>query len=146
MLAHQPSGARFGLVVILMAALAANACRFGPGGFGSLPAATASGLSPAASPAVSPTLPGRTAVLNDLVGNVLSGPAGSGKDTPADNGQVLGAGAEVHTGKGSKATVNLSDGSILRLRADTLLTLDQLAGDAAHPFTRLLLALGKAAN
>ena len=141
MLARQPQAARCVLVAILVAALAANACRFGPGGLTNPPTATAS---PApALPAVSATLPGRTAVLNDLVGNVLSGPAGSGKDTPATNGQVLGAGTSVHTGKASKATVNLNDGTILRLRSDTLVTLDQLAGDAANPFTRLLLALGK---
>jgi len=139
MSARQPNAARVGFVAILMAALAANACRFG--GVASVPTATAS---PApASPAVSATLPGRTAVLNDLVGNVLSGPAGSGKDTPASNGQAIGAGSEVHTGKTSKATINLNDGTILRLRADTLVTLDQLAGDALNPFTRLLLALGK---
>ena len=133
------------LITILAAALAANACRFGPGGLTNPPPATAAvTASPAlASPAVSATLPGRTAVLNDLVGNVLSGPAGSGKDTPASNGQTIIAGTSVHTGKASKATVNLNDGTILRLRADTLVTLDQLVGDAVNPFTRVLLALGK---
>ena len=138
MLARQPSAPRWVLVTLLLAAVAADACRFGPGGLSNPPASTAN---PA--PAVSPTLPGRTAVLNDLVGTVLSGPAGGGKDVPATDGQVLSEGAQVQTGKDSKAKINLNDGTILRLRPDTLVTLDRLAGDAANPFTRLLLALGK---
>ena len=141
MLARQPSAPRWVLVTILMSAVAANACRFGPAGLSNPPTATAS---PApATAAASPTLPGRTAVLNDLVGTVLSGPAGGGKDVPATDGQVLSEGAQVHTGKASKAKINLNDGTILRLRSDTLVTLDRLAGDPNSPFTRLLLALGK---
>ncbi len=141
MLARQRNAAHWVLVTILFAALAANACRFGPGGFANPATATAS--SAPATPAVSATLPGRTAVLNDIVGNVLSGPAGGGKDLPVSNGQNLSEGSQVQTGKDSKAKINLSDGTILRLRPDTLVTLDRLAGDPNNPFTRLLLALGK---
>src|SRR5258707_7086903 len=139
--ARQRSAARLVFVTITLAALAANACRFGPGGLPNPATATASQLP--ATPAVSPTLPGRTGVLNDLVGNVQSRPAGGGKDLPATNGQTLGEGSQVHTGAGSKAKITLSDGTILRLRPDTLVTLDRLAGDLNNPFTRLLLALGK---
>jgi ferric-dicitrate binding protein FerR (iron transport regulator) len=141
MLARQPSAPRWALVTILMATVAANACRFGPGGLANAPTHTAS---PApATAAASATLPGRTAVLTDLVGIVLSGPAGGAKDVPAVNGQVLSEGAQVQTGKASKAKINLNDGTILRLRPDTLITLDRLASDLNNPFNRLLLALGK---
>jgi hypothetical protein len=141
MLARQRSAARLVFVSITLAALAANACRFGPGGLPKPATATASHV-PAAL-AVSPTLPGRTAVLNDLVGNVQSRPAGGGKDVPATNGQTLTEGSQVHTGAGAKAKISLSDGTILRLRPDTLVTLDRLTNDPNNPFTRLLLALGK---
>jgi hypothetical protein len=138
--ARQRNAARFVLATIMLAALAANACYFGAGGPASTPTATAT---PPATLAVSPTLPGRTAVLNDLVGNVQSRPAGGGKDVPATNGQTLDEGSQVRTGGGSKAKISLSDGTILRLRPDTLITLDRLIGDPSNPFTRLLLALGK---
>jgi len=141
MLARPPSAPRWILVSILLAALAANACRFGPGGLSNPPTSTTNTVT--ATPAASATLPGRTAVLDDIVGTVLSGPAGSGKDVPATNGQVLSEGAQVQTGKDSKAKINLNDGTILRLRPDTLVTLDRLAGGLSNPFTRLLLAVGK---
>jgi hypothetical protein len=141
MLARLPSAPRWILVTILLAAIAANACRFGPGGLSNPPTSTSNPVS--ATPAASATLPGRTAVLEDIVGTVLSGPAGSGKDVPATNGQVLSEGAQVGTGKDSKARINLNDGTILRLRPNTLVTLDRLAGDLSNPFTRLLLAVGK---
>src|SRR5258708_2641872 len=141
MLARPPSAPHWILLTILLAAMAANACRFGPAGLSNPPASTFSPVT--STPAASATLPGRTAVLEDIVGTVLSGPAGSGKDVPATNGQVLSEGAQVGTGKDSKARINLNDGTILRLRPDTLVTLDRLAGDLSNPFTRLLLAVGK---
>ena len=85
MLARQPNASRWILVAILSAALAANACRFGPGGLSNPPTSTAN---PA--PVVSATLPGRTAVLNDLVGTVLSGPAGGGNRNGQANSGIRG--------------------------------------------------------
>ena len=141
MLARRQSSARFVLATIAIAALAANACRFGFGGLPNPPTGT---LSPApATAAVSATLAGRAAALFDLVGNVLSRPATGGKDLPATNGQLLAEGGQVRTGDGSKARVSLSDGTILRLSPNTLITLDRLTGDPTNPFTRLLMALGK---
>ena len=137
--APRPRPGRLLLAAIMLAGLAANACLFS--GLGPAGPVTAT-ITPSSLPA-SATAPGRTAVLSDLVGDVLSGPAGSGKDTPASDGQTLAEGTELHTGKDGKAKVSFSDGTILRLRPDTLVTLSQFLTDPNNPFTRLLLGLGK---
>ncbi len=139
MLVRRPPAARFALAAILLTALAANACRFGVGG----PAATPTASATPATPAATATLAGRSAVLNELVGDVQTRPAGGGKDVPGSDGQTVGEGDQVRTGDGSKARITLGDGTILRLRPNTSITLQQLFGNPNSPVARLLLALGK---
>lgn len=138
---RERNAARLVFVTITLAALVANACRLGPGGLNTPATATASRVP--ATLTISPTLAGSSAVLNDLVGNVQVRPAGGSKDLPAINGQTLSEGSQVHTAAGAKAKIRLSDGTILRLRPDTLVTLERLSSDPKNPVTRLLLALGK---
>jgi hypothetical protein len=85
----------------------------------------------------------RTATLSELVNDVQSCPAAEKDWEPATEGQVIRAGGGVRTGVDARARVDISDGAILRMAANSEFELKELSGTASDPVTRLTLAAGK---
>jgi len=80
---------------------------------------------------------GRFNVILTIEGTVEVAPAGTLNWSPARTNQVLNVGDRIHTGEGSRATVLLSDRSVLRVGDSTTLEIRP----QAQPGKRLLLDL-----
>ena len=85
----------------------------------------------------------RSAAITDLVGGVEARPDIGGQFGAAVLGQVLQTGAGVRTDDTGQATLELSEGSIIRVDRATSFELRDLSGDAGSPSTTLGLDLGR---
>jgi len=104
-----------------------------------LPSPTAS----AQSPALTSTTSAREAELSELIHDVQARLSAQGDLQSAREGERLGVGGQVRTGAESKARLDLTEGTILRLGPDSEFTVVELNPDPADPFTRLTLLGGK---
>lgn len=86
----------------------------------------------------------RSATVSDLVGTVQGRPAPAEPLAPVAVGFVLGVGGQVQTGDASRARLDLDDGSIVRMAANSSFTLQSVEpqGDGAI-VARLQLEFGK---
>ena len=87
--------------------------------------------------------PARTAALSELVNEVKARPAAERDWEPATDGQVVRVGGGVRTSADARARVDISDGAILRVAANSEFELKELSGTASDPVTRLTLTAGK---
>jgi LysM repeat protein len=115
---------------LMIAALALAACR-----------------TPAASTPTEEALPQkneRSATVSDLVGTVQGRPAPAEPLAPVAVGFVLGVGGQVQTGDASKARLDLDDGSIVRMAANSSFTLQSVEPQSDGSIVaRLQLEFGK---
>lgn len=100
--------------------------------------------SPGAAPAATPTSSeSRTAALADLKNTVQSRQTDSADWQAASEGELLKVGGGVKTGEDSRARVNISDGTIVRLAAQSEFGLAGLSPAVADPVTKFTLVVGK---
>jgi hypothetical protein len=107
-----------------------------------VPFAEASARSQGVAP--TPTPPGgRTATISEISNVVLSRVNEQLPEGNATVGQIILAGGIVRTLPDSKARIDLSEGTIVRLAPQTAFTVTQLSQDSNNPFTLLRLFTGK---
>jgi LysM repeat protein len=138
-------------LLTLIAALIVTACtRF----IGALPSAAGP---PGGTPTVevaaqAPTLPrttaapaqdGRQATVSELVNIVEAKPSAGAAYAPAQEGVVVGEGGQVRTGVNSRARVDLSEGTIIRLGPDTVFTIEAITEGDGGAVGLVSLDLGK---
>lgn len=116
------------LYVLLTAALLLAACGAPPTGAPFTPTTTRDPAS---------------ATVSEVVNDVKARPAPDASLEPVDDGFVFGAGGQVQTGEASKARLDLSDGSILRLAESSSFVLEAAAPSEGGLVTRLQLTFGK---
>lgn len=133
----------FWLVAFLLAACSAPATN---------PASSATSTS---APAPSATIPAtsaselaatavvRSAQLSELKNEVQAMRQAGEPFTVAREGDVVVLGGRVSTGAESKVRLDLTEGTIVRLGAETEFTVETLTQDAADPFTRIQLLTGQ---
>ena len=139
------AGLTFALALILSACGPSAPAASAPSQVAAAPpgqTATASGIA-APNPASATPVPSRRATLSELLNEVLARASQATGLTPAAEGEVLGPGGQVRTGEDSKARIDLTEGTIVRLAPMSEFTVSELNPDAANPFTHLSLALGK---
>ncbi len=105
-------------------------------------AAACGPAAPPPTPTPPPAAP-RQAQIAELANVVSARPAQTQAWQTAALGDVLGAGGGVLTGDASRARLDLSDGSILRLSANTEFQLLAFPPSAETPVTRLQVAAGQ---
>ncbi len=95
--------------------------------------------------APTPTVDARSAAVNEIVRVVEARAVEGGTFAQVDVGYVLTAGGQVHTGRDSRARLDLSDGTILRLGQDTSFVLQEITPSAAGGglLARIKLEAGK---
>jgi hypothetical protein len=86
---------------------------------------------------------GRTATLAEVVNQVFWRADANAAEAPAANGQVLQVGSSVRTGAASSVQLNLSEGTLVRMKENSQFTLTALNQDSSNPFTQLSMAVGK---
>ncbi|MGQ0602442.1 MAG: FecR family protein [Anaerolineales bacterium] len=96
-----------------------------------------------ATPTITPTPRPRSAVLSELWHEVEARPRAAADWAAASEGQTVAANGGVKTGAESRARVDISDGSVIRLAASTTFTLTELSPSPNDPVTRFLLDAGK---
>jgi hypothetical protein len=133
-----PARSLTGLVIVLALLLSACGSPSTPA-----PAAPSQAGSPAPGSAATTEASPRRAALSELLNEVLARASGAGEIAPASEGQVLELGGLVRTGADSKARIDLTEGTIVRLAAMSEFTVSEINDDASNPFTRLSLAAGK---
>ncbi len=84
----------------------------------------------------------RGASLSELVNIVQARLAQTQQFAPARNGLTVGIGSQVRTGEQSRVRLDFTDQSIVRLGANTLLTIEEVE-PGADPFRRMQMELGK---
>jgi len=89
-----------------------------------------------------PTPVTRTAELSELRNTVEARTSGADQWQTASEGQNLAAGSGVKTGDNARVRVGISDGTILRLGANTEFELTELSPGATDPVTKLQVAAG----
>jgi hypothetical protein len=87
--------------------------------------------------------PSRSASIKEIVNTVDARPASDKTFANATLGQVLRIGGQTRTGNGSAARLDFSEGSIVRLGQNTILTVEELSTPSGNPFTRLQFEAGK---
>ena len=85
----------------------------------------------------------RSARVSEIVNIVQARHSQQQPFEPAPVGLTLRASAQVKTGAVSKARVDFSEGSIVRLSENTLLTVEELDANPSNPISRFQLMLGK---
>lgn len=85
----------------------------------------------------------RSAQLSELKNDVQAMRQAGETFTKAREGDVVVLGGRVSTGSESKVRLDLTEGTIVRLGADTEFTVEELTQTAADPFTRLKLLTGQ---
>src|SRR5574341_1353503 len=139
------AGLTFALALILSACGPSAPAASAPSQVAAAPpgqTATAPGIA-APNPASATPVPSRQATLSELLNEVLARASQATGLAPAAEGEVLGPGGQVRTGEDSKARIDLTEGTIVRLAPMSEFTVSELNPDAANPFTHLSLALGK---
>ncbi len=86
---------------------------------------------------------GRTATLSEVHNQVFRQTDANAPEQPAANGQTLNEGGSVRTGAKSSVRLDLSEGTLIRIKEQSSFTLSQLNHDSTNPFTQLSLAFGK---
>lgn len=101
--------------------------------------------SPAASPAVNTPTPdsSRAAIVSEIVNDVEAKVSDTEAFAEASNGTVVNAGGQVLTGEASKARLDFSDGSIVRLAANSTFAVQQVDTANGSLLARLKLEAGK---
>ncbi len=95
-------------------------------------------------PALSaPAATERRATLNELANDVQARESAAAQMRAARLGDQLRVGGQVRTGSESQVRLDLSEGTIVRLGADTEFTLTELSAGGSDPFTRLTLLAGQ---
>ena len=89
------------------------------------------------------TQPPRTAALSELQNEVSSCIAADTEWEAAAAGQLIQTGGGVRTGEEARARLDISDGTIIRMAANSEFELRELSPGATDPTTRLKLAAGK---
>lgn len=100
------------------------------------------GVVAACAPATPTAAPSRTALVSELRNAVELHAADSTDWQAAAEGQTLAAGGGVRTGENARARVDISDGTILRLTANTEFELTTLSPEADNPVTKWTLNAG----
>jgi hypothetical protein len=85
----------------------------------------------------------RTAQLSELDQQVDARDADNAEWQAAQEGQQISAGGGARTGEASRVRIDVSDGSIIRIAANTVFQLLELSPQADDPLTRLKLDAGK---
>ncbi|MBI3538385.1 MAG: FecR domain-containing protein [Chloroflexi bacterium] len=85
----------------------------------------------------------RSARVSEIVNIVEARPPQQPNFSPASLGLSLKTNAQVRTGVVSKVRLDFSEGSIVRLSENTLLTVEEIAGSDGDPISRFQLTLGK---
>lgn len=86
---------------------------------------------------------GRTATLAQVTNQVYLQADPNAAEAPAANGQTVRVGGSVRTSARSSVELNLSEGTLIRMKEDSQFTLTALNQDANNPFTQLSMAVGK---
>ncbi len=85
----------------------------------------------------------RTAILNEIINNVVARLSDQESFETANEAQVLGLGGQVQTDASSTVRIDLSEGSILRLDQNSFFTVTALEPAEASPLARLFLSIGR---
>ncbi|MBM4424177.1 MAG: LysM peptidoglycan-binding domain-containing protein [Chloroflexi bacterium] len=95
--------------------------------------------------ATAPVLPpeGRRATVSEIVNVVEAKTFADAAFQPVSDGTVISAGGQVRTGVNSRARIDLSEGAVVRLAADTVFTLEALTESGGGPFALVSIELGK---
>ncbi|MBI4787157.1 MAG: FecR domain-containing protein [Chloroflexi bacterium] len=113
-------------------------------GIGALVVVIAAGGSPSsASSAVNGLAARRTASVHEIVNIVQARPAVDQAFAQASEGLVVGEGGQVQTQAQSRVRLDFSEGTTVRLGADSLVTVQQLNGAGNDAFSRFFLEGGK---
>ncbi|MBF8281811.1 MAG: cell surface receptor IPT/TIG domain protein [Anaerolineales bacterium] len=101
--------------------------------------------SPAASPAVNTPTPdnSRAAIVSEIANDVEAKASEAESFAQAGNGTVVNAGGQVRTGDASKARLDFSGGSIIRLAANSTFSVQQVETANGGLLARLKLEVGK---
>jgi|GEM_PF-998458 len=94
-------------------------------------------------PEVASTAVIRSAQLSELQNNVQAMRQAGEPFVAAREGDVVVVGGRVSTGAASKVRLDLTEGTIVRLGAETEFTVEALTQDTTDPFTRLKLLTGQ---
>jgi LysM repeat protein len=86
---------------------------------------------------------GRRATVSEVLNIVEVKVFAEANFTPVQDGAVMGVGGQVRTGASSRARVDLSEGAIVRLGADSVFTVEALTDSGGGPFMLVKLELGK---
>ncbi len=134
----------FIVVNVLVAVTLACSARGGGGG-GTAPAATtgpggAEATSGAGGSTGSET---RSATISEIQNTVEARESDSAEWKTAGTGEQVAAGGGVRTGDESRARVDISDGTILRVAPNTEFQLATLSPELANPVTKLVVASGR---
>ena len=121
-------------VASIVLALVTLACNFGA------PPPTPT---PSATPTATATPLPRSAEVTELQERVESRIVAEAQWRAASIGEQVEVGGGVKTGEASRARVDITDGTILRLAANTEFKLTALSAQPADPVTRFTLAVGK---
>jgi len=117
------------LMLVVAAALSLSACD--------------RGLTATSSVAVPTATPGRAARIGEIVKIVQARASAAEEFAQAVLGRVLAVGGQVRTLDESKARVDFSEGTIVRLAENTLLTVAELPASAGEPRARFQFDSGK---
>jgi len=101
--------------------------------------------SPTASPALNTPTPdsSRAAIVSEIVNDVEAKASDAEAFAEAGNGTVVNAGGQVRTGDASKARLDFSGGSIIRLAANSIFSVQQVETANGGLLARLKLEVGK---
>ena len=103
----------------------------------------ASGAPSSASSAANGVAPRRTAGVYEIVNIVHARPANDKPFAQATEGLVVGEGGQVQTRAASRVRLDFSEGTTVRLGADSLVTVQALTGTGNDAFSRFFLESGK---
>lgn len=86
---------------------------------------------------------GRRATVSEVVNVVEAKVVPAAGFQPVQDGAVIGVGGQVRTGAASRARVDLSEDTVVRLGADTVFTVEALTDSGGGPFMLVRLDLGR---
>ncbi|HLF03360.1 MAG TPA: LysM peptidoglycan-binding domain-containing protein, partial [Anaerolineales bacterium] len=86
---------------------------------------------------------GRRATVSEIVNTVEARAFSDAQFISVEDGAVIGVGGQVRTGAASRARIDLSQGTVVRLAADSVFTVEALTDSADGPFALVKLELGK---
>lgn len=127
------------LLMALMLLVALSACTT-PASPSSTSVPGPAGPSPTAG---APTLNPRTANIKEIVNQVDARNSQAQDFGTASVGQSLNVGGQARTGENSKARLDFTEGTIIRLGPSTILSVQDLTANNGSPLTRFQLELGK---